>query len=1322
MANIKKTHRFEAADNSKVNHSPSLDDPGVRTAVNADDASGDNVGAVQVSVVNKSVESNARTDRVNVDAASVNGSGYSVQASEVEDKDSGIPSIVYRANVDDASDVNGAVAQVSVVNKSGESNAVIPNSVGVNVGVACAHGSGVPTDAFAIDVEEPGPPRSIASVDTKQVSDGSTFYANPESDVEGVDIYLNEDVNLVEINSIECRTSITPFLLLHHNIGCKHGDYNPFMNMDVNIRSTVIPAKLSGSNPRDNLLLAVMNGTAIETLPGRNPLVESGTFEGVLSSFSPTIDDKWIIKPTSEPVDEGAGTALYATPATPKILKKAIKWLTLPETSSTKTASSCESVQELFANFMAFLTAANIHGKKLADLIDFIKSRKWEGDLWCGPSDAFISDLAKFECTEQRRLCVRYIVFNMSHQTRIAIFPVDSLHRIAAIDMLVNGIAPNYIVGETAEIFKTFVDSIQTVIVDEHHLLYSLKFDMMLKMNLYRPEKLYQQFGLYMLTKSAESQMFHDKSTPHTVMNLLDICMRRVLTPIYESAKTPWPLYINKDFKHGLRRLCDHAHEFNQDISEGLQDFYTILKTDNLLHGDINGKETYPEIEKLFRSDKPQGKPDTDFHYKLHICFDVYIHLWIFEFTKSLHESITALYEGFVCLNDLVPDILIRQISEMNVADFQKFWPKKTINQHHIFSLAFMKDGLDRMLPGKQDPFRNRTVGCLNTSTIDFLFTLTLASLSPDCYSCINIFAATKHAPTVRQIAAGTPEQASRMIRICLLLVRTISDTSYDYWHQTYFSRSIVPTTIWCNKMQKSGVMVMLLMSAVKHTYEFAIYIGVNPSENTFIFTEQQLESMWKIGESSKWHIVRRVLADPVLLFAIDFYQSIIRGEKMIEKVKNEEANLVNYRLTVAQFLDASINADLSTTDVTVLKPKKEEKNNKDAKIWLGDISYGERDTLAMEALDPNLSLVEVLGHGDGGNVVDAIVLPSYNTGVHINNGDANGVLPLIIGTTTTLDTTPVATAGEDGAPSATDTTDVAAGAVSATPPPATVPAATSLTHRPLEHYKMVPNIERFLKTLRAHANFEKFGHPIEVQYGQRKSPHNSNDNDTGNMNGGLSNNVAREVAAIGLELGDGRGGVVGNKNTEQAVVDGGVSQGSAAKTHNDNERGRAITSGKRSIVVQENTVKRSETNNKKVSKPPSRGFQFTLADYFKRSIVTIGDNIVSSRQIEGLVYPQEFGELTPDEKVNFARAAFTLYNAHIEHGMTPAITKGKRKREGHGKKFIDDEAKSNCHDDTEDDETLPRNGNEYIFESCDDDSEQPYDANYRSAFGKAVF
>ena len=145
----------------------------------------------------------------------------------------------------------------------------------------------------------------------------------------------------------------------------------------------------------------------------------------------------------------------------------------------------------------------------------------------------------------------------------------------------------------------------------------------------------------------------------------------------------------------------------------------------------------------------------------------------------------------------------------------------------------------------------------------------------------------------------------------------------------------------------------------------------------------------------------------------------------------------------------------------------------------------------------------------------------------------------------------------------------------------------------------------------------------------------------------------------------------VGNKNPEQAVVDG---------AHNDNARGRAITSGKRSIVVQENTVKRSETNNKKVSKPPSRGFQFTLADYFKRSIVTIGDNIVSSRQIEGRVYTGEFSELTLEEKVKFARAAFTLYNAHIEHGMTPAITKGKRKREGHGKKFIDDEAKSNCH------------------------------------------
>jgi hypothetical protein len=70
----------------------------------------------------------------------------------------------------------------------------------------------------------------------------------------------------------------------------------------------------------------------------------------------------------------------------------------------------------------------------------------------------------------------------------------------------------------------------------------------------------------------------------------------------------------------------------------------------------------------------------------------------------------------------------------------------------------------------------------------------------------------------------------------------------------------------------------MVLLGAIKHTYEYALRMGVNPVLGQDCpFTDQEAAEVSTVTDPNKWRFGKTALKDPIIMFALDFYCQMMK-------------------------------------------------------------------------------------------------------------------------------------------------------------------------------------------------------------------------------------------------------------------------------------------------------------------------------------------------------------------------------------------------------------------------------------------------------------
>ena len=727
------------------------------------------------------------------------------------------------------------------------------------------------------------------------------------------------------------------------------------MNLPVNVRENLVIGKFCAHDKSSNLLLQMV---ACDK-PGTNPCGEGGSYTGVLSSFSEScVDGSIEIRTTFSMSNE---LILYAAPITPDILRSAIRWVKKGEVENNDNQS--HQLDVLFTEYVNALTQANIPNGTWEVLSEFIRDREWTGKLWGGEPVKFLSSVltSGADENEKARLLRRYLVSNVCWQTKVAVFPTDSLHRFATLDMVVNDQVPENVPEEIKSKFHQFVKGLPVRECEGERIITSEILDPVLAINLVAPAIIDNDFLLSMKCSSASSQRFHASSTPHNAMNLLAIGLDQVVKNVFNGTDL-YHLWVDENQTHGLLRVLQNLDRDTRDLKS---DFIQILTGDGLLQDRV----TTDTLDEFFDLGQP-------FNNQLRRFSDIYIHYWIIAMTTKFHAQLKEFVSHAPGLSNVVLGINLQKVSEMDLDSLLSMFPMKKLvkSESMVYSLEVVKATLELLLPEKEtktDPINGNVYEnkeCTAQEN-DFIRTLFFACLSKESFSSIANFASCRvpSSSVVEQQGPPSVEDASRTVRICLLIVSTISDFSHQLWRGGYFD-SKTHKGSQCNKMSVESSYAMVLLSAIKHTYEYALMMGVNPVlGQDRPFTDQEAAEVRVVTDPNKWRFGERALKDPIIMFALDFFCQMMKHNRGAPEDKKKS----EYKTYAAEMLDRSIRFDIPLDNLTVVNPDSDK-----TRIWLGQLSKGEKANLSMEInlsnanlagvdLKPKVSLVEVIGNGE---------------------------------------------------------------------------------------------------------------------------------------------------------------------------------------------------------------------------------------------------------------------------------------------------------------------------------------------------------------------
>ena len=264
--------------------------------------------------------------------------------------------------------------------------------------------------------------------------DGYDYLSNQrESDLEDSDENSPETPAFCYVPFFSGDLSV---LLLHQNIAeADLQEPNYFYNSSFNVR----PEPLSGSLLESGILVSTAESFSSES---SSPL--AGDYTLVLTSFNDLTrgevhDDAPPLFPVSGQQEDGP-VPPNLTPATKPILMNAIAWLT----GKTVAADDMEddiSLPELASAYIKELSSLQLRNSSSEKLVAFIRDRQWTCPLWGESVKARVDDTdagSRVSWLELRN----FISYNLSRQTKVAAFPVDSLHRLHAADTVLNGVWP----------------------------------------------------------------------------------------------------------------------------------------------------------------------------------------------------------------------------------------------------------------------------------------------------------------------------------------------------------------------------------------------------------------------------------------------------------------------------------------------------------------------------------------------------------------------------------------------------------------------------------------------------------------------------------------------------------------------------------------------------------------------------------------------------------------------------------------------------------------------------------------------------------------
>jgi len=808
-----------------------------------------------------------------------------------------------------------------------------------------------------------------------------------EGEAEGV-VEVEVEEEETTSNHYHIRSSRLGCLLLHTNQTTKADivTYNPPLNMPVNVRHHVMNGKFCIEN---DILTAMMD---VKTKNGLHPLFEGGTFTGVLASFESSKGVKSPLTKLSPIVNISAHeTNIHGVPATETILSAAIKWLTGSDYE--------ESTNNLFSIYLSKMTELNIPNAPTNTLREFIASRVWNGDLWWGESEDFLKYLRselKPEDPQQQRLMIRYITSNLARMTKVFICPQDSQHRVAVADMAVHGIIPKTAPTILQEKFQTFVTELKYLEAYKGGpiVLESELFDPDIQFKISNPQLFDENFILDAKNCSADSQTIHETSSPHHILNVLDTILGLVVRPINDDDKLHLHfLYRDEapegEVEHGLIQVLNLSDSSDITVDLKNRSFREILIRDGL-------------------ADNTEQFNEDDFGEYAASKADYYIKRWMSKWTWKFYHIIKKI---LLKLPNFKGVEVLRGVPDMGIESFQWLWKKCERNndeeetQQKQFCIDMIAGGLESLLPtlplkSSSDPFskspytlainknkkKRQNRNEISPELLDLLYTTTYACLSKKSYETIRRFAR-GGSEVVIQGGEETPDHASRMLRLCVLAVNTITKCSHDIWDPGYFSRNLSNTPVRCNKHKKAVGWLLVQLSAIKHVYEYVTFEGLNPfyqpdKEAGYVdfLTLMEVNSAWTVGTLAK--------KDPIVYFFLDFYASIIveeRWRKNLGKGGARDAKIV--RKGVYPILEQSIISDLSLSNLTVTPVSTDLRthwqqqigHNELSPLFLGELSVGSLETGSTElnrtieslrGVDENIDLVEVLGNGGDAAII----------------------------------------------------------------------------------------------------------------------------------------------------------------------------------------------------------------------------------------------------------------------------------------------------------------------------------------------------------------
>jgi hypothetical protein len=621
----------------------------------------------------------------------------------------------------------------------------------------------------------------------------------------------------------------------------------------VNVRTVQNSRLVSPDDARKNILLSM---TKMDC-SSRNPLNGNITttffaFEKSADGYNGLGDGVFLDSFSGNPDPIGPKTYI-ARAIKPDDIKKAIEFV-IGEDYNPDDGSAL-TVEDYMREIQAHIPLNHPYD----DLKNWYDSKTWTANPWAG-ENRYDFETGKND-QEKAKLLKRTIMEQLAHHTKIAMSPVDGIHRVANLGAAIFGAVPEGCsTGFQLEVQK-FLSSIcgtssgkMAIMKDGPHDLVEVDTNMI--MNIVSPHTdvgLTKQFCDHMMDFSAYKQQQNSNSQPHTTNDGIAFLLKG-LSERFNKFE-PGYLFQDETQEDALSKAWKHVYDLESERdADGnkMKRKYILGKGKKMTRKYF--KDHAPQIsswalDELMNDLLSREQINS---YRSKSLGGHYITCWVRDFSRWLKKSLKEIHDDHhALLSQLVPDLRIKELIDLKDEEWISLF--KTVSD---VGKSKCTDEKIAIIPGLQK--RNTLIGMLTRNrctphlsnygraglaektvsqqygfqhAMEIVWLIEWAFIDKSSYDAVyGLFFNAK--PDVMLFPQNTSIAKDHILRTLTCIIYVITSSvfaSRDLWKSGMMDPNGRNCRQVWNRMCEQGLDAMLLRHAIKDSMTFFSKIGFNP-------------------------------------------------------------------------------------------------------------------------------------------------------------------------------------------------------------------------------------------------------------------------------------------------------------------------------------------------------------------------------------------------------------------------------------------------------------------------------------------------------------